>query len=544
MKKTTCCLSVLGVGLLLWLAVLGCEAGAGAGDDYDESGGTDGDADSDTDTDTDTDTDSDSDGDSDGDTDPEVEEEADYRVPQGSGRYVFIADGTNDALVVVDSETLVIDVVEVGARPTHVVPLGEHNAAAVINVDSDEVSIVRVDSGGVPTLVDVEVRPDTNALAVSSDGDYIVAFYDELFEEETGAPQTDQEITVIDTSEGAEESFHMIVGMHPSEVIFNDDDTNAFVITEEGISVIDLTTLGTVGLPPQVSMFDSTVVDPSTVEIAIDPAGTIALARQEGSATIVTAALSGASDERSYTLPGVPTDLDIADDGSYGVFVLRDTSQVAFFELPLPSDASADPFTYVDLGDRVCGVATMVPGGDRILLHTTTGGDELDRKVLTELSWTGSAWDADAVLTEREIKSVAAGPDGESAVVIHDPVSTSSGVLPYAYTIVNLSWLQLKFQQISVTPGQLLLTPDGGYGFILLRDDSASVKAVDKLDLSTFIVDSITLGSPPTASGYASGTDKVFISQEHTAGRMTFIGVADGSVQTVTGYALNDEIGD
>ncbi|MBW2278405.1 MAG: hypothetical protein JRF63_13000 [Deltaproteobacteria bacterium] len=67
------------------------------------SGGADSDSDSDSDADTDVDTDADTDGDSDGDTDPPEEEEPpNYKVPKGSGRYVFIADENHDAVVIID----------------------------------------------------------------------------------------------------------------------------------------------------------------------------------------------------------------------------------------------------------------------------------------------------------------------------------------------------------------------------------------------------------------------------------------------------------
>ncbi len=497
------------------------------------------------DMDTDMDTDGDADGDTDGDTDPPEEEEpVDYRVPQGSGRYVFIADEANDSVVVVDSETLVIDVVDVGARPTHLVPLAQDDAAAVIAIESDEVTIIRVNAQGIPGIVDVGVRPDTNALAVSDDGTFVIAFYDALFAAETGPPGTDQEISVIVTTAGAPEVFDMTVGMHPQRIVFNEDETRALAITEEGINVIDLSDLSSVGIPPQITMFDSTLVDPSTVEIAIDPSGALAVAREEGSSTVVTASLDGTDDIRTYVLPGVPTDLDISPDGSFGLFVIRETAQVAVFSLPLPLDPLQDPFEYVSLGNLICGVATVAPDGDSVLLHTTVGGDETDRRVLTNMTWTGLTWNVSSTLLERQIKSVAAGTDSNTAVVIHQPVTPTLTSFANAYSLVNLAQLQVKFQQIPVSPGQLLLTPDGDSGFLLLRDDAKGIKQTDIIDMGTFIVDTLVLGSPPTASGYSQGTDKVFIAQDHPAGRMTFIGVQDGVVKTVTGYALNDEITD
>jgi len=523
-------------GILCALAA--CSASGGMGDDM--AG-----ADLDSDMDGDSDSDSDGDSDSDSDTDPPEQEEAvDYKVPKGSGRYVFIADEAHHSVVIIDSDTLVIEAVEVGARPTHLVPMGDDSEAAVIAIESDEVSLIRVGDDGAPATEEIEVRPDTNALAASNDGEFLIAYWDARFVEDSGAPGTDQEISVIHAVEGAPQVYHMSVGMHPVEVLFNEDSTRAFVITEEGISVIDLTDLPGIGIPPQITMFNSALVDPETVEISIDPAGDIAIAREEGSPTVVMAWLDGTDETREYTLAGAPTDLDISPDGTFGLFVLRDLGQVVLFDLPLPADPLADPFETVDLGELVCGVATLTWDGDTVLLHTTTGGDQYDRRILTEMIRQTSGWQVSSALMEREIKSVAAGPTGETAVVVHQLLSGSYPAHPYAYSLVKLPQLQIKFQQIPVPPGQLLLTPDGDYGYLLLRDDASGIRRADVLDMSTFIVDALTLGSPPTASGYAAETDKVFVAQDHPAGRMTFIGVHDGTIKTVTGYALNDEITD
>jgi hypothetical protein len=530
-------------GLLAALAASTHACGADTADKG--AAGADGGSDMDTDADSDSDADSDTDGDTDSDTDPPEEEEPpNYKVPKGSGRYVFIADETHDTVVVIDSETLVIEVADTGSRPTHLVPLSEYNAAAVISLDSDETTVVRVDNVGQVSTVDLDVRPDTNALAVSADGQFVIAWYNALYVEDSGPPGTDQEITVMRVEEGQEEVFHMTVGMHPKDVVFNEDATRAFVVTEEGINVIDMTDLENVGLPPLVELIDSPDVDPDTVEIAIDPDGNQALARVEGSDTVYTATLDGTDDMRSYVLPGAPTDIDIAPDGTFGLLVLRSLAQVAEFDLPLPEDPLEDPFEYNDLGDVICGVSTLTPDGDTVLLYTTTAGEEDDRRLLTTLTRDGFDWQVDYVLLEREIRTVAAGADSGNAVAIHQEIPSSSTEFPHAYSLVSLPELQLKFQQVPAEPGQLLLTPDGDFGFLLLRDDPANIKRTEIIDLSTFIVDALELGSPPTAAGYAADTDKVFVAQEHPAGRITFIGVHDDSIKTVTGYALNDEISD
>ncbi|MDJ0763263.1 MAG: hypothetical protein QNJ97_09770 [Myxococcota bacterium] len=407
-RKTPCAPQVQHIGMVLCsLLLLHCEATMDSNDssnvDWDEDDGA---ADADVDGDSDSDADSDADADTDSDVDPdEDEEEASYRIPQGSGRYVFIADEANNAVVVVDSLTLAISVVDVGRRPTHLVPLADDNAAAVLSLDSDEVTLIRVDDGGMATTQDIPVRPDTNALAASPDGRYVIAYWDPKFVDESGPPNTDQEISVIQTDMGASLVVHMTVGMHPWQVVFNETATRAFVITEGGIAVIKLDALESSGIPETVELFQSGTFKPEDVDILVVPNGTWAIGRRNDAASMVAVRLDllGAS-SRQYSLPDMPTDLDISADGTFGLFVLRASSQVAFFNLPLPEDETADPFTYVSLADAIVGVASLTPNGQHVLLHTTTGGGVDDQR---RLSKGGShnlrSWSARSALSPLEL---------------------------------------------------------------------------------------------------------------------------------------------
>jgi hypothetical protein len=503
--------------------------------DYD-TGASDGDIDGNSD--------ADADSDADGDIPPEQETELNYIVPQGAGRYVFIADEARDSVVIVDSETLEIRTVEVGSRPTHLVPLYTEigTAVAVINLNSDEVTVLRMDDANNIETVDIPVRPDTNALAPSPDGRFIVAYHDPLFTAISGAPSTDQEISVLDVTKGRELSVAAAVGMHPWKVIYNEDSTAAFVVTEGGINIVDLKNLSESSRTESVSLFESGTYDSKTADIEIVPDGSVAVGRKSDSNVLVVAALDDSGDIRQYTLPSIPSDLDIAKDGSFGVLVMRDLGSVAFFDLPLPEDETADPFTYVSMEGRQVGLASLSGDGNRILLYTTTAPYEMDRRRLTLMDRADAGWAISSAVLERTILSVATvdGEDGnaETAVVMHDKVLESAGVMPYGYTLVTLPGLMTKLQQVETAPGQLLLTPDGAYGFLL----EPSSNAVDKMDLDSLIVNTLPLSSPPTAAGYAASTDKVFVAQNHSAGRMTFIGVSDDSMKTVTGYNLNDEI--
>ncbi len=497
-----------------------------------------------TNSDADADTDTDADADADDNWRPEQEVALNYIVPQGAGRYVFIPDEAGDSVVIVDSETLEIRTVRVGSRPFHLVSLNTENetTVAVLNLNSDDVTVVRMDETGTIDTTDISVRPDTNALAPSPNGRFVIAYHNPLYVPVSGAPGTDQEISVLDITLGKEKSFSMAVGMRPWKVEYNEDSTRAFVVTEGGINVIDLENLSSTGRASPVSLFESGTYNSQTADIEITPDGSLALGRKSDSNIFVAAPLDGSGEMRTYALPSVPSDLDISEDGSFGVLVMRDQGSIALFDLPLPEDETANPFEYISLEGRTAGLAVLSSDGNRILLYTTASANSIDRRRLTLLSRTDSEWDINSAVLERSILAVAAvnTKDGaaETAVVMHEKASVSENEKPFGYSLVTLPEMMTKLQQLSTEPGQLLLTPDGAKGFLLLPNSSA----VEKMDLDSLIVNQLALSSPPTAAGYAASTNKVFIAQNHTAGRMSFIGVDDNSLKTVTGYNLNDAI--
>ena len=127
-------------------------------------------------------------------------------------------------------------------------------------------------------------------------------------------------------------------------------------------------------------------------------------------------------------------------------------------------------------------------------------------------------------------------------MLLHQPTEDS---IPFAYTLLDLNkeFPVKKLQTVQAVPEPILFTPDGARAVVLLRDDGQAVKRVDQVDLQTFIVDGFDLGSPPEGTGFVDATDKIFVSQDHPTGRITFID-ADGGVETVTGYRLNDAVKD
>jgi hypothetical protein len=79
------------------------------------------------------------------------------------------------------------------------------------------------------------------------------------------------------------------------------------------------------------------------------------------------------------------------------------------------------------------------------------------------------------------------------------------------------------------------VTLDGG-------DAEGAVVAVQQIELDSGVVRTIPLGSPPAAIGLLPDSNKIFVSQRHPLGRVSFIDVPTGQVRTVTGFDLNSQI--
>jgi YVTN family beta-propeller protein len=529
-------------------------------------------------------------------TPPEVEDEGDFRVPRASGKYVYSASKTTDSVAVIDTATLAIDVVAVGQAPTVVQPIpgqsGESGAAVVLDQGSDDVAVLRTSEAGVTSVALHPVTPGANNLAVAPDGKYVFVYHDIDGPEQLG-PGSDQELTVLALADDA--AYSMTVGAHPREVVFATDKTRAWVITAAGVNVIEFAALAAVGKPPLLPVTGDPGIDPATLEVQVVASEGLALSRVDGAASITVTDLTS-GERTTIDLPASPTDLDVSPNGQFAVLTLPGTDGSSFLELPLPLMGGGQ-FTQHAVAGEYVGQSAIGHTGDVMLLFTTvnpfaltagppvdlrapeddpmfastgsgssgssgssdtgdvgtTGGTTGDdtggaphvdpRQRITLARRNGPDWDLVTQFVEVPVASVGVAPDSRNAILVH--AEDASNAVKWSYSLFDLvpAFPLIKRQTTDAPPGPVLFTPDGGRAAVLLREDTTQVKKVDLVDLGTFIVEPLPLGSPPEGAGYVDATAKIFVSQEHPTGRITFVG-AMGQVQTVTGYVLNDQVKD
>jgi hypothetical protein len=347
---------------------------------------------------------------------------------------------------------------------------------------------------------------------------------------------------------GMDTAFDLTVGFRPADVVFADDSSAAFVVTEDGISILRFAAVTGPTVAPFVRFPDAGANAAKVVDVSVTPDGGWAIARREGASQVMLLDLSAAATAvRTVDLGSPVTDLDLSPTGAFVLAVLR--AENAYVRLPLP--AAFDAGAVLDrrvLTGEVVGSAALAADGNTAVLYTTAVEPAVERLVVVDLR-PGATAAALPVPLKKGVRAVAVAPDGKTAIVLHTKVAGDAADpridvetqidRAYGYTIVNLQSGFPKLQLTSAEVSSLALTPDGSRAFVMVRGP----RLVQRIALGSFIVDDFAVGSPPIALAVlGDAVKRVFVSQEHPEGRISFINWETGVVESVTGFELNGRI--
>lgn len=501
---------------------------------------------------------------------PEMEVMVDFELPQASERYVFAANPEGGTVSIIDAETRHIQTLETGERPTFLRTLAGTNDAIVLNVGSDDATIIRNPDGRATTST-VDVVRGANAIAVAPDGEHAVVYFNASFSTAGNASGSLQDISVMKLSEGNDEVIDMTVGFRPRNVFFASDGSAAYVVTEDGVSVLDFAEIEKSGSGFALSVSLGNDIDQKTLDVSVTPDGKYALAREPAQSEIRLVDLGSGKIERldlAEVLPeieaegdedggvGEPpalpievTDLDLAASGTVAAAVLRNQSTLLVLPIPGAFDDQSTIQRHV-IEDTVVGSAALSPNGKTALLYTTAAAVEH----LTVVDLDDPSQAPRTLVLRKTVRAVAITPDSQTALIVHDKLDgdpNEPGIDPdlqidrsYGYSVVRIAAGAVKLQQTQAMPGAFSVVPDGSAIFVLFRDDSIALREVQKIETKSFLVTPTRLASPPISVGAVPQTDTVFVSQEHPEGRITFINWKTGEKNTVTGFELNSRIRD
>jgi len=473
---------------------------------------------------------------------PEVEQD---REPPASGKYyVYVAVPAQDMVVKIHSATLQVRSIKVGKDPGALRTIPGQDVAVVLGRLNATATILRSKADGGDDVVTLDTAEDLNSLALSPSGKHAVAYFDVAKSQGQLSPkQTFQEVSVLGLEAGKEYAVKLSVGFRPTGVQFSADGNWAYVITEQGISLVDLVKTTTPTIVPTIPVLKDPIKETKLEEVLVTPDGKYALARRTGLGGMRVVDLATKSIQ-DIPLGDDPTDLDLTEDGKLAVAVLRQTNLVVLADIP---DDLADP-TGLDLlntGVYVAGQATLTKDGKRAFLYTNA----TDQEVLLVADLVNRTIDVHPL--QKGVRTVLSSPDGTVALILHNKVPGTPSVQEGFETYVDKSFgyslhhVATSFDKLQLTdtdPGEVAFAPDGKSAYLLLSETAQGIRSVEAIDLGAFLVTSVALGSPPVALGVIATTGSVYVAQDHPLGRVTFVEMATHATKTVTGFELNSHI--
>jgi len=496
---------------------------------------------------------------------PETELESSYEVPVATGHFIWVANPQSGRVAYIDAATLEVHTVEAGNAPTYMSPIpGGDDAVIVLNVLSDDATVLRASAAGLSSRTIRGVVHGANALVVSTNGRWAIAWTDARRVKKGDANAGYQDLTVIDLDPQAARAKTIVsVGYRPVSVSFAADGKRAFAVTEDGISVVDLDGSAGPRVTKNVVVTDDPTENADTRDVSLTPSGGLAVIRREGSATIAIIDLATGA-RADVTLSGAVTDLDVSSDGRRAVAVVRATAEVAIVPLDggLPGAASV---TRVTITGEVVGSVALAPSGGSALLYSNA--TSLERVTVLTLGATPS-WRV--VKLHAPVLSAFPAADGMNAVVLHadeTPAGTESGAdggvadggrpadggsaqppTPHAgraFSLVPLAAaLPAKIQTTDAPPEAVALSPAGDRALITIKDDVRKVYAVYMGLFPTLEVQRVGLASPPIAAGVVAAAGRGYVAQKHPEGRITFVTLESGEARTLTGFELGSRVVD
>lgn len=478
---------------------------------------------------------------------PEKEVESSYEYPAATGRYVWVANPLSGRIAFIDGTTLEVRTTQAGNGPTWLaaVPDSTIDTAIVINVLSQNATLLRADASGNIDTKQLGVAQGNDAWAIESKGKWAIAWSD--YRKAKTPPVTDgfQDVAVLKLTAGEESSTRLTVGYRPVAISFSADATRAYAITQDGVSVIDLAAEGGPTSVKLVALSDDPLEDPGSRDVSVTPDGAYALVRRDGSAKVTVVSLEDGL-RTEVALPAPVTDLDLSPDGTQAIAVVRDTSQAAV--LPLPAIASnPEQFKTIGVANAVVGSVSMAAAANVALLYSNAS----QQQRIARLDFGLPNPTVTTLKLHAPVLGVFLGQDGKSAIILHAQIlgdadaGTPGSSFPGAFSVLVMDpELPAKLQTTKAWPMAVTISASGSHAVVAERDDAGKVYGSYLIRMATQQVDRYPLGSPPISVGVLGASNRAFVAQKHPDGRVTFLDLDTGQARTLTGFELGARVVD
>jgi hypothetical protein len=528
---------------------------------------------------------------------PEMKAENKFKAPVATGKFVWSANPTSGRVAYINAATFDVQTTAAGNGPTFLAAVPDksgQDVAIVLNVLSHDATLLRVDASGALTSQTYASTQDANSWAISPSGHWGIAWTDSTFIDNPDPTQSFQNLSVMDLSAVTAPTAPgpatvLAVGYRPSEVAFSADDSRAYAVTEDGISVIQLSGTGAASGPTVIrldplSAAPGAIAPPldggpdagisgedagtddagsssddagdggdagpvpdagpasGTPDVSFTPDGAYAFVRQDGVPWITVDRLADGALTR-VPLAAAATDLTISAHGDFALAVLRDTSTAVV--LPIPG-VLANPAgtTSIPVPGHTIGRGIVTNGGKSAVLFTTVSNDES----LTVLTFQPPG--ARTIPLHAPVQAVFPTSDGQNAIVLHQSLATANSTAQGAFSVVPIGQsLPAVIESLPAPPTAVALS--NNRAIVVTRNDNTSTFGLYLTLMPSLEIRPYPLASPPIAVGIAEGAARGYAAQDYSEGRITFVdlgtpvgdggtdGGADFTARTITGFELS-----
>lgn len=485
---------------------------------------------------------------------PERETVLDVRRPVTSNDYLFVINPATGNLVTIHSDSLEIRTFPAGSNPVAIQVLPGTNTALVIDRASDRLVMAQPDDNRTASWpLDPDKQAGYNMISCAPDGRFAVVYYNSRLRTSSNQPVGSiQGVGLVDMrspatlDERATPIQSLRVGLNPTAVHWKDDSTRAFVVTDQGVTIIDLSDADEPDVTPNVRLEEAS--GPSRDrEVIITRDGRFALVRRIERAELRMVDLTQGT-VSVLDLPTPATDLDLLPDDSRAIVTLRESNTLLVVPVP---EGFADSESVIS-HEIPAGVGVAEPATDNntIALFSTL---QNSRSVwifrLDDQSLTGY----DLIKQVRGVAFAPADRDGVLRLLVLHARNTGSSQFDdeyyntidrsHGYSILDLASEMVVLQLTKAEPGAFSFTGDGAKGYMILS--GLGIRQAQIMDLRASggaRVIEMELSSAPTSLGLMRDEQHAYIAQDHPDGRITFLDTATDESITITGFELNSQI--
>lgn len=464
---------------------------------------------------------------------PEMELESAFEAPVATNRFVWTANPTTNRIALINAETLEVRLAETGLAPTAVagLPGTGRDGAIVVNLGSEDATVVTVDADSAITTTNVLTHAGPNTITVSPGGAWAIAWSDAAAIGEEQLDPTDglQDLTVIDLRADEPRSTILSVGYRPSRVTFDENETHAFVVTEPGLGVIELDDVSRVDR--LVRLTDDPVDDQAARDVSVTPDGTLAIVRVEAKQELHFVDIES-GERTTLDLDAYVTDLDLSSDGTQAFAV----AGAELFVVPVPpGNVAVEELLRASVAGTVTRSVSLSPDAKLALLYSNAEENPFLTVLTTDSGWadfSGHALDLHA-----PVQAAFAAPSALHGIAFQAtaPGSRKAG----AFSLVSSQMDRAaKIVGTDAPPIAVAYSPDGANAVIATRDVAQSSYGMYLVHLENLEENFYSLPSPPIAAGMVPQANRAFVAQAHPEGRITFVNLDGSSARTLTGFEL------